>query len=101
DGAAALIREMFAKLAAERLLLPEAVQIYDEWLALLRQRLRQSGLTDLEHGRPSPIDLDTHNSYASIEAIAVDEMKQLIRLIDQSGLDKSHWVIEKAKQYMN
>ncbi len=101
DEVAALIHELFGTLAADRLLLPEAVQIYDELLALLRQRLRQSGLTDLEHGRTSPIDLHLNNSYASIEAIAVDEMKQLIRLIDLSGLDKSHWIIEKAKQYIN
>lgn len=101
DEVASLIHEMFETLAAARLLLPEAVQIYDELLALLRQRLRQSGLTDLEHGRTSPIDLHLNNSYASIEEIAVDEMKQLIELIDLHGLDKSHWIIEKAKQYMN
>ncbi|WP_368859081.1 response regulator [Cohnella sp. GbtcB17] len=99
-GVAALVHEMFASLADERRLLPEAVQIYDELLALLRQRLRQSGLTDLEHGRHSPIDLHANNSYAAIEAIAVEEMRQLIRLIDLNGLDKSHWIIEKAKQYM-
>jgi two-component system response regulator YesN len=95
-----LINELFDIFTVEHLLLHKAVNVYDELLVLLRQRIRQSGLTEIEHGRISPIDLNVNNSYASLKAIAVEEMRQLMQLIDHYGLDKSYWIIEKAKIYM-
>lgn len=95
-----LILNLFESLSSKRLLLNEVVEVYEELLVLLRQRLRQSGLTEAEQSKRLLIDLNVNNSYNSIAAIAMEEMEQMMLLIDLQGIDKSYWVIEKAKTYM-
>ncbi|GIQ65577.1 hypothetical protein PACILC2_41450 [Paenibacillus cisolokensis] len=96
-----LVGSFFAALKNRRLLLPDAVRVYDELLVLLRLRLRQSGLNQPEQSRGASIDLNVYNSYSSIETLALNEMEQLMRLVDQSGIDKSFWIIERAKKYLS
>lgn len=95
-----LILYIFESLSSKRLLLNEVVEVYEELLVLLRQRLRQSGLTEAEQSKRLLIDLNVNNSYNSIVAIAMGEMEQMMLMIDLQGIDKSYWIIEKAKTYM-
>lgn len=97
---AASIKALFQTFREHRLLLHEVLEIYDELFVLLRHRLRQSGFTEMESSCITAIDLNIYNSYDSVEALAVNEMEQLMRLIEHSGVDKSYWIIEKAKAYV-
>ena len=81
-------------------LLPEIWKIYEETFALLRQRLRQSGMTGLDYGHPGQPDPNIYNSYASLETVVMEDMQALQQLIDKTGMDKSYWIVEKAKKFI-
>ncbi|WP_254450373.1 response regulator transcription factor [Cohnella herbarum] len=91
---------MFTYYRENRFLLNEIIAGCDELFTLLRQRLRQSGIMDVEHGRWDPPDLNSYNSYELVEAVVMAEMEQLFRLIDKNGVDRSYWIIEKVKKYL-
>ncbi|MFD3257859.1 response regulator [Paenibacillus lentus] len=96
-----LVSSMFQYFREEAFLLPDIVKIYEELFALLRQRLRQSGMTDLDYGHNVMPNLNVYNSYAGLQTLVLDEVQQLLKLIDKQGIDKSYWIIEKAKKYMS
>ncbi|WP_274651240.1 response regulator transcription factor [Paenibacillus humicola] len=100
SAVAAAVGGVFHHFRKERFLLSEAAKASDELSVLLRLRLRQSGLTGLEDDSREPVDLLVYNSYESMEMIVHAEMERLLELVDRSGIDKSYWVIEKAKKYM-
>ncbi|GAA0133654.1 hypothetical protein YSY43_04940 [Paenibacillus sp. YSY-4.3] len=92
---------MFQFFREKGFLLADIVKIYDELSALLRQRLRKSGMTDLDYGHKGTPNLNVYNSYTGLEMLVLKEIQQLLLLIDKQGIDKSYWIIEKAKKYMN
>lgn len=94
------VQKLFILWKEERLLLHEAQKMYEEFIILLRIRLRQSGLKEAELNQTVTLDLNIYNSYNSMENIAKQEMEELMRLIDLQGVDKPYWIIEKAKLYM-
>ncbi|QMV44713.1 helix-turn-helix domain-containing protein [Cohnella cholangitidis] len=94
------VEEMFAFYRRHRFLLSEIAASNDELFTLLRQRLRQSGVSDIELGRNDLIDLNAYNSYKLVQAIVMDEMGQLYQLIDKNGIDKTYWIIEKVKKHL-
>jgi two-component system response regulator YesN len=94
------VDEMFAFYRRHRFLLSEIVAANDELFTLLRQRLRQSGISDIELGRNDLIDLNAYNSYKLVQAVVMDEMGQLYQLIDKNGIDKTYWIIEKVKKHL-
>ncbi|MNW46996.1 HTH-type transcriptional activator Btr [compost metagenome] len=81
-------------------LLPEFWNLYEELFALLRQRLRKSGMTGLDYARRGQPDPNIYNSYAGLETVVLEDMEELQRLIDQNGIDKSYWIVEKAKKFI-
>lgn len=83
----------------EAFLLPEVLNAYEEISALLRQRLRKSGMTGLDSVHPS-LDLNLYNSYQALEEAVNRDMSELLVLIGQNGIDRSYWIIEKAKHYI-
>ncbi|WP_229521021.1 MULTISPECIES: response regulator [unclassified Paenibacillus] len=101
DEVKELVASMFQFFRKEGFLLPDIVKIYEELFALLRQRLRKSGMTDLDYGHNETPNLNVYNSYTGLEALVLKEIQQLLLLIDKQGIDKSYWIIEKAKKYMN
>lgn len=96
----ALVAGMFGFFRDSGYLLPEIWKIYEEVFALLRQRLRQSGMTGLDYGHPGQPDPNIYNSYAGLEAVVMVDMQALQQLIDKTGMDKSYWVVEKAKKFI-
>ncbi|BBI33766.1 response regulator transcription factor [Cohnella abietis] len=100
DEVKTLVADLFQTFREHGFLLEEVVKQYDDISVLLRQRLRQSGLSLLEHSRKEPIDLMANNSYDSLQRIVEEEMGYLLLLIDKNGIDKSYWIIEKVKKYM-
>ncbi|MFS0726875.1 response regulator transcription factor [Paenibacillus sp. 1P07SE] len=99
-GVRAQVCMLFDKLQEQRLLLHEVAKVYEELMVLLRQRLRQSGLGDIEASRQSPIDLYLYNSYESIRQLAGNEVGQFMELVDRGAREKSNWIAEKAIGYM-
>ncbi|WP_059052007.1 response regulator transcription factor [Paenibacillus senegalimassiliensis] len=95
-----IVAEMFRFFRDSGYLLPEIWKIYEEAFALLRQRLRQSGMTGLDYGHPGQPDPNIYNSYAGLEAVVMEDMQALQQLIDKTGMDKSYWVVEKAKKFI-
>lgn len=96
----ALVTSMFDFFRDKEFLLSEILKIYEEMFALLRQRLRKSGMNGFDYGHTVQPDLSIYNSYAGLEKIVQEDMKELLRLIDKNGIDKSYWIIEKAKRYI-
>ncbi|UQZ82646.1 Transcriptional regulatory protein DegU [Paenibacillus konkukensis] len=94
------VADMFQLFKKEAYLLHEVVAVCEELFALLRQRLRKSGMTGLDGGRPS-LDLHLYNSYHALEEAANRDMAELLALIEKNGIDRSYWIIEKAKSYIN
>ncbi|WP_110945139.1 response regulator transcription factor [Paenibacillus phocaensis] len=94
------VEELFHFFRESRYLLPEVWNLYEELFALLRQRLRKSGMTGLDHARQGQPDPNVYNSYAGLESVVLEDMEELQRLIDQNGIDKSYWIIEKAKRFI-
>ncbi len=101
DEVDALVSEMFLFFRDGGYLPGEIFIAYEELSALLRQRLRNSGMTELDYGHKASLDFNIFNSYVSIEMIVKEEMQELLRQIELNGIDKSYWIIEKAKRYMN
>ncbi|MFB5761789.1 response regulator [Paenibacillus medicaginis] len=95
-----IVRDMFLFFRERNFLLSEVVKACEEVSILLRQRLRQSGLTELDHGRGKAVDPHIYNSYEGIETLVNEEMLDLLQLMSKNGLDKSYWIVEKAKKYM-
>lgn len=95
-----IVAGMFRFFRDSGYLLPEIWKIYEEAFALLRQRLRQSGMTGLDYGHPGQPDPNIYNSYAGLEAVVMEDMQALQQLIDKTGMDKSYWVVEKAKKFI-
>ncbi|WP_020618086.1 response regulator [Paenibacillus daejeonensis] len=94
------VMQLFDTLQDHCLLLHEAAKVYEELMVLLRQRLRQSGLSEVESSRQTPIDLHVYNSYESIRQLAANEVEQLLELVDRGAKEKSNWIAEKAVGYM-
>ncbi|WP_340022167.1 response regulator [Paenibacillus sp. FSL K6-1096] len=94
-----LVSEMLNFFKRESYLLHEIVTVYEELFALLRQRLRKSGITGMDYGRQSP-DLYLYNSYDALQALILKDMADLLELIEQNGTDRSYWIVEKAKRYI-
>lgn len=94
-----LVAEMLRFFRREAYLLHEIVTVYEELFALLRQRLRKSGITGMDYGRQSP-DLYLYNSYDALQALIRKDMGDLLELIEQNGTDRSYWIVEKAKRYI-
>lgn len=90
---------LFLFFKQESFLLHEVLTAYEELLALLRQRLRKSGMTGLDSSRPS-LDLNLYNSYYALEEALNRDMSELMALTEQNGIDRSYWIIEKAKHYI-
>lgn len=95
-----LVEGMFRFFRESGYLLPEAWNVYEELFALLRQRLRKSGMTGLDYALRGQPDPNIYNSYAGLETVVLEDMEELKRLIDQNGIDKSYWIVEKAKKYI-
>ncbi|MEC0201328.1 response regulator [Paenibacillus lautus] len=95
-----LIDGMFRLFLDQRYLLTDMVKVCDELSIMLRQRLRQSGLTQLEHGLERAIELEVFNHPDAIRQAISTEVFDLLQLIDKVGIDRSFWIIEKAKKYM-
>jgi len=99
----ALIHQLFETMWQHKLLLPEALKLYDEQLVLLRQLLRQNGVEiDLDLHQSSATDLHVCNSTRQIEAIAQAEIRELFQRIDSNGhgSNKSYWIVERAMKYI-
>ncbi|RCX22632.1 AraC family two component transcriptional regulator [Fontibacillus phaseoli] len=101
DEVASQVERMFEFFRKEVFLPGDILLAYEELSALLRQRLRKSGMTELDYGHKANPDLNLFNSYTSLETVVREEMQELLRQIDHYGIDKSYWIIEKAKKYMN
>ncbi|GGA24196.1 response regulator transcription factor [Paenibacillus physcomitrellae] len=95
----AQVAQLFRFFKQEAYLLQEVLTSCEELFALLRQRLRKSSMTGLESSRPLP-DLNLYNSYLALEEAVNRDMAELLALIDRSGIDRSYWIIEKAKRYI-
>ncbi|WP_334077346.1 response regulator transcription factor [Paenibacillus sanfengchensis] len=100
-GIDARVAELFCFFRQEGFLPEEIWRLYEEMSALLRQRLRKSGMTELEYGHRGALDLNIFNTYGSLADAVREEMRQLMEQIERHGIDKSYWIIEKAKRYMN
>lgn len=100
DEVELLVESMFGFFREKGYLLSELLSICEELFTLLRQRLRKSGMTELDYGHKVKPDLNIYNSYAGLESIVMEDLKELLLLIDKQGIDKSYWIIEKAKKYM-
>ncbi|GIO85448.1 hypothetical protein J25TS5_23800 [Paenibacillus faecis] len=97
----ARVAGIFTFFREEGYLPEEILRSYEEMSALLRQRLRKSGMTGLEYGPRGAWDLNIFNTYGSLETAVLEEMSQLMQRIERHGIDKSYWIIEKAKKFMN
>lgn len=62
--------------------------------------MRRSGLTELDDIHLASPDMNHFNSYGSLERLVRGHMREWLRFIERSGMDKSYWIIEKAKKYM-
>lgn len=96
-----LVREWFAWMREQRLLLAEAISLLEEQVALLRQRLRQSGLPpELAADHKLHIDLHIHNSLDAVEQLVLAELNALAAAIGSQAMSKFYWAVEKAIRYM-
>lgn len=95
------VANLFSFFKEQLYLLHEINSVYEELLTLLRQRLRKSGITGLEAGiGPGAIDLFLCNTYESLEGAVRSDMDKLFELIEQNGGDRSYWIVEKSKRYI-
>ncbi|WP_168120083.1 response regulator [Paenibacillus sp. HB172176] len=97
----AMIQELFAEMRGHRMLLAEMNAMYEEQMALLRQRLRRNGLqleqiADSQQG----IDLLLHNSYGALEKLALEELRTLYEMVGELAVNKSYWIVEKAMKHV-
>ncbi|MDQ6417834.1 response regulator [Paenibacillus sp. LHD-117] len=97
----AAVASLFVFFKEQLYFLHEIESSYEELLALLRQRLRKSGITGLDSGiSGSAIDLNLFNTYESLEQAVHRNMQKLFELIEQIGGDRSYWIVEKSKRYI-
>ncbi|MHA6484966.1 response regulator transcription factor [Paenibacillus sp. strain BS8-2] len=81
--------------------LHEIVAAREEVLTLLRQRLRKSGMTGVDSGIiAGVVDPSVFNTYESLEQAVQLDMQKLFELVEQNGGDRSYWIIEKSKRYI-
>lgn len=100
--AEALLKEFLAEMRQNRLLLPEMLSMYEEQMALLRQRLRTNALhIEPANERKQPIDLHHYNSYEAIEQQLLEELHVLLEAIGNQSVNKSYWIVEKAMKYID
>lgn len=101
DEMTAAVSDLFVFFKEQLYFLQEVWTAYEELLALLRQRLRNSGITGLDSGMSiSLVDLNLYNTYESLEQVVQQDMTKLFELIEQSGGDRSYWIVEKSKRYI-
>lgn len=97
----AMLKAFLAEMRQNRLLLPEMLSIYEEQMALLRQRLRSNALhIDQANERKHPIDLHHYNSYEAIEHQLLEELHDLLEAVGNQSVNKSYWIVEKAMKYI-
>ncbi|GLX69758.1 response regulator transcription factor [Paenibacillus glycanilyticus] len=101
DDMGETIKELFTFFREQLYFLHEAWSVYEELLALLRQRLRKSGIDGLESGVSSGADLYRMNTYQSLEHAVRRDMEKLFDRVAGSGGDRSYWIIEKSKRYID
>ncbi|MFC6332770.1 helix-turn-helix domain-containing protein [Paenibacillus septentrionalis] len=96
-----MLKAFLAEMRQNRLLLPEMLSIYEEQMALLRQRLRSNALhIDQANERKHPIDLHHYNSYEAIEHQLLEELHDLLEAVGNQSVNKSYWIVEKAMKYI-
>ncbi|MDO3413280.1 response regulator [Saccharibacillus sp. CPCC 101409] len=93
--------ELFAEFRRRRLLPREIAGACDELAALLRQRLRRSGMAEQDYAARPAADPNLFNSYEALERRLKEELRELAGRIGRSGLDKTYWLVEKARIYMD
>lgn len=101
DDMGAAVSGLFTFFREQHYFLHEIGSAYEELLTLLRQRLRKSGITGMDSGMgASAIDPNLLNTYESMEQAVLRDMAKLFELIEQNGGDRSYWIIEKSKRYI-
>jgi len=96
------VASLFAFFREQLYFLREIESAYEELLTLLRQRLRKSGITGLDSGvGGTAIDTNLFNTYESLEQAILRDMQKLFEMIEQSGGDRSYWIVEKSKRYID
>lgn len=99
--AEAMMRELFAEMRKQRLLLPEMLSIYEEQMALLRQRLRHNAMQmNQTNERKLSVDLHQYNSYDAFEQLLLEELHALLDAVGNQSVNKSYWIVEKAMKYI-
>lgn len=95
------VETLFAEMRKQRLLLPEMLGIYEEQMALLRQRLRHNVVQfEQMSERQQAVDLHQFNAYDALEQLLLGELHALYELIRSQSVNKSYWVVEKAMKYV-
>lgn len=97
-----MVRKLVAEMRTQQLLLPELLSIYEEQMALLRQRLRHNGLQlDQSNERQQALDLYQYNSYNAVEQMLLEELHMLLDAVGNHAANKSYWIVEKAMKYIS
>lgn len=96
-----MVESLFAQMRQQQLLLPELIGVYEEQMALLRQRLRNN-VVDLEQSneRQHNVDLHQYNAYDALEQLLLDELHSVLELISSHSVNKAYWIVEKAMKYV-
>lgn len=98
------IRYFFRWLAAERVLLEEAMLAYEELRHLIMHRLRSGGIKtvdSLHFLNILQIDFHYYNSYEALEELVTEEAASIYASVHSAGAGKHYWVIERARQYID
>jgi two-component system response regulator YesN len=97
----AAVAGLFAFFKEQFYFLHEIASAREEVLTLLRQRLRKSGMTGLDGViTANAVDPSVLNTYDSLEQAVQEDMRKLYELVEQNGGDRSYWIIEKSKRYI-
>lgn len=96
-----LVADMFSFFREQRYLPDNLWSTYEELAALIRQRMRKSGMTELETVHKTGPDMYLYNSYDALEGLVKERLREWLKLVERQGMDKSYWIVEKAKKYMN
>lgn len=100
DEARTMVKTLLAELREHQLLLPELLEIYEEQMTLLRQRLRNNALQFEQNGERQSVDLHQYNSYELLEQLLLDDLHAWLELIRNQSVTKSYWIVEKAMKYV-
>lgn len=96
-----IVEMLFADIRKHKLLLPELLSIYEEQMALLRQRLRQNvGQFEQTSERQHAVDLHQYNGYDALEQLLLSELHAVLELIRSHSVNKTYWIVEKAMKYV-